>query len=117
MGILEWIRKGLELSTIAGSKKYRERMLTGKDIFTGDSNYRVNIEARIKNLETKVEPIENSQTVLYKIEELEGRLKNGDISNKEKVIISEHLTTLHKKYEELLNEEKNTRSYNSDYLR
>ena len=66
-------------------------MLTGRDIFTGASNYSVNTERRIKNLERlssveriETEPIENSQTVLYKIEELKSRLNNGNILDKEK---------------------------------
>lgn len=39
------------LSSINGSKEYRKRMLTGRDIVTGGSNYSVNTERRIKNLE------------------------------------------------------------------
>ena len=50
----------LGLSSINGSKEYRKRMLTGRDIVTGDSNYSINTERRIKNLErlSSVERIE-----------------------------------------------------------
>lgn len=99
-------------------------MLTGRDIFTGASNYSVNTERRIKNLERlssveriETEPIENSQTVLYKIEELKSRLNNGNILDKEKSIIKEHLNLLYEKYEELLDKEKSDGSYHGDYSR
>ena len=99
-------------------------MLTGRDIFTGASNYSVNTERRIKNLERlssveriETEPIENSQTVLYKIEELKSRLNNGNILDKEKSIIKEHLNLLYEKYEELLDKEKRDGSYHGDYSR
>ena len=114
----------LRLSSINGSKEYRKRMLTGRDIATRVSNYSVNTERRIKNLERlssveriETEPIENSQIVLYKIEELKSRLNNGNISDREKSIIEEHLNLLYEKYEELLDKEKNDRSYNGDYSR
>lgn len=42
----------LGLSSIEGSKEYRKRLLTGRDIFTGEPNYRVDIGKRIKNLES-----------------------------------------------------------------
>ena len=114
----------LGLSSINGSKEYRKRMLTGRDIVTGDSNYSINTERRIKNLERlssveriEVKPIENSQTVLYKIEELKRRLSNGNISDREKSIIKEHLNLLYEKYEELLDNEKSDSSYKGDYSR
>ena len=114
----------LGLSSINGSKEYRKRMLTGRDTVTGDSNYSVNTERRIKNLERlssieriETEPIENSQTVLYKIEELKRRLSNGNISDREKSIIKEHLNLLYEKYEELLDNEKSDSSYKGDYSR
>lgn len=120
MGLLKNI---LGLSSINGSKEYRKRMLTGRDIVTGASNYSVNTERRIKSLESlssveriETKPIENSQTVLYKIEELKRRLNNGNISNREKSIIKEHLNLLYEKYEELLDKEKSARSYDDDYL-
>ena len=121
MGLIKDI---LGLSSINGSKEYRKRMLTGRDIVTGDSNYSVNTERRIKNLKrlSSVERIEtksaeNSQTVLYKIEELKRRLSNGNISDKEKSIIKEHLNLLYEKYEELLDKEKSVSSYKGDYSR
>lgn len=114
----------LGLSSIKGSKEYRKRMLTGKNIATGDSNYRINTERRSKNLKRlssvetiETEPIENSQTILYKIEELKSRLNNGNISDRERSIIKEHLNLLYEKYEELLEKEKKERPYNSDYSR
>lgn len=110
----------LGLSSINGSKEYRKRMLTGRDIVTGDSNYSVNTKRRIKNLESeriKTEPIENSQTVLYKIEELKRRLSNDNISDREKSIIKEHLNLLYEEYEELLDNEKSDNSYKEDYSR
>lgn len=114
----------LGLASINGSKEYRKRMLTGRDIVTGASNYSVNTEKRIKNLERlssveriETEPIENSQTVLYKIEELKSKLNNGNISDREKTIIREHLNLLYEKYEELLEKEKSERSYNGDCSR
>ena len=114
----------LGLSSINGSKEYRKRMLTGRDIVTGDSNYSINTERRIKNLERlssveriEAEPTENSQTVLYKIEELKRRLSNGNISDREKSIIKEHLNLLYEKYEELLDNEKSDSSYKGDYSR
>lgn len=71
----------LKFASIEGSEEYRKRWLTGRDIFTGEPNYRVDTKRRIKNLERllsveriETEPIENSQTVLYKIEELKRRL-------------------------------------------
>lgn len=114
----------LGLSSINGSKEYRKRMLTGRDIATGASNYSINTERRIKNLERlssveriETEPIENSQTVLYKIEELKRRLSNGNISDREKSIIKEHLNLLYEKYEELLDNEKSDSSYKGDHSR
>jgi hypothetical protein len=104
----------LELSSINGSKEYRKRMLTGGDIATGNSSYSVNAAERIKNLEglsnlerIETEHIENSQTLLYKIEELKGRLNDDNISDREKSIIKEYLNLLYEKYEELLDKEKN----------
>lgn len=121
MGLL---KEALKLSTIKGSEEYRKRLLTGRDIFTGEPNYRVNIGKRIENLERlpgveriEVEPIENSQTVLYKIEELKRRLSNGNISDENKRIIKEHLNLLYEKYEELLDKDKNDTSYNRDHSR
>lgn len=114
----------LKLSSINGSKEYRKRMLTGRDIVTGASNYSVNTERRIKKLERlssveriETEPIENSQTVLYKIEDLKSRLNNVNISDRERSIIKEHLNLLYEKYEELLDKEKNERPYNGNYSR
>lgn len=69
----------------------------------------------VERIET--EPIENSQTVLYKIEELKSRLNNGNILDKEKSIIKEHLNLLYEKYEELLDKEKSDGSYHGDYSR
>lgn len=112
------------LASINGSKEYRKRMLTGRDIVTGAPNYSVNTERRIKNLERlssvqriKTEPMENSQTVLYKIEELKRRLSNGNISDREKSTIKEHLNLLYEKYEELLDKEKSHSSYKGNYSR
>ena len=114
----------LGMSSINGSKEYKKRMLTGRDIVTGDSNYSVNTERRIKNLERlssveriKTEPTENSQTVLYKIEELKKKLSNGNISDRDKSTIKEHLNLLYEKYEELLDKEKSDSSCKGDYLR
>ncbi len=119
-----WFKNILGLSSINGSKKYRERMLTGRDIVTGDSNYSVNTERRIENLEKlssveriETEPIENSQTVLYKIEELKRRLSNSNISDREKSIIKEHFNLLYEKYEELLEKEKGDSFYKGNYSR
>lgn len=112
----------LGLSSISGSKEYRKRMLTGRDIATGTANYSVNTGRRIKNLERlpnleriETEPIENSQAVINKIEELKSRLSNGNISDREKGFIKDHLNLLYEKYEELLAKEKNDRSYNDEY--
>ena len=114
----------LELSTIEGSKEYRRRMLTGRDIVTGESNYSVNTKRRIENLKRSLsvegietEPLENSQTILYKIEELKSRLNSGNFSDREKSIIKEHLNLLYEKYEELLDKEKSDGSYHGDYSR
>ena len=121
MGLIKDI---LELSSIKGSKEYRKRMLTGRDIVTGKPNYSINTKERIKNLErllnverVEAEPIENSQTVLYEIEELKRKLNNGNISDREKSIIKEHLNLLYEKYEELLDKEESDRSYNGNYPR
>ena len=105
------------LSSNNGSKEYRERMLTGRDIVTGKPNYSVNTEKRIENLK-RIEPefTENSQTVLYQIEELQRRC-NGNISDSEKRIIKEHLNLLYEKYEKLLDQEKSNSSYKGDYSR
>ncbi len=99
-------------------------MLTGRDIVTGDSKHSIDTERRIKNLERlssveriKTEPTENSQTVLYKIEELKRRLSNGNISDRDKSTIKKHLNLLYEKYEELLDKEKSDSSYKGDYSR
>lgn len=114
----------LGLSSVKGSKEYRNRMLTGRDIVTGNSNYGVNSKSRIENLERlpnveriKTETTENSQTVLYKIEELKRRLSSGNISDREKSIIKEHLNLLYEKYEELLDKEKSDSSHDEYYPR
>ena len=58
------------IANISKMIEIRKRMLTGRDIVTSDSNYSVNTERRIKNLERlssveriETEPIENSQNV------------------------------------------------------
>lgn len=114
----------LNLATVSGSKEYRKRMLTGRDIATGVPNYSIDTQRRIKRLEKlsnvermETEPIENSQTVLYKIEELKRKLNNGNISSKEKSMIKEHLNLLYERYEELLDKEKDNRSCNGENLR
>lgn len=118
MGLLDIL--GL-VSSSKGSKEIRKRMLTGRDISTGASNYQINTQGRIKNLETSssfervdVEPTENSQTILYKIEELKRMIK-GNISAEEKRNIEERIRLLQEKYKELLKRELASRTKNENY--
>ncbi len=89
-----------------GSKEYRDRMLTGRDIVTGASSYSINTQARIQNLggiPNSGEFDNHSMTdseLLCQIEDLKARLNNGGISYLEKQTLMARLASLREGYAE-----------------
>ena len=107
MGLWNDLKEIARLSSVDGSKDYRKRLITGVDISSGTSS-----KKRLENLQRVATPtVENSQTILMQIKDLEDRLHNST-SNKEKAMLISTLDSLYKKYDGIL--DKGDRSIDDD---
>ncbi|MCI8482591.1 MAG: hypothetical protein HFJ27_06080 [Clostridia bacterium] len=98
MGLWNDLKEMTRLSSVDGSKDYRKRLITGVDITSGKSCYQTSSKKRLENLQRVATPtVENSQTILMQIRELEERLHNST-SEKEKATLISTLDALYKKY-------------------
>lgn len=112
MGLWNDLKEMARLSSVYGSRDYRKRLITGVDISSGKSCYQTSSKKRLENLQRVATPtVENSQTILMQIKELEDRLHNST-SNKEKAMLISTLDSLYKKYDGIL--DKGDRSIDDD---
>ncbi len=112
MGLWNDLKEIARLSSVDGSKDYRKRAIMGMDITSGKSYYQTPSKKRLENLQRVATPtVENSQTILMQIKELEDRLHNST-SNKEKAMLISTLDSLYKKYDGIL--DKGDRSIDDD---
>ncbi len=112
MGLWNDLKEMARLSSVDGSRDYRKRLITGVDISSGKSCYQTSSKKRLENLQRVATPtVENSQTILMQIKELEDRLHNST-SNKEKAMLISTLDSLYKKYNGIL--DKGDRSIDDD---
>lgn len=98
MGLWNDLKEIGRLSSVNGSKDYRKRLITGVDITSGKSCYQTSSKKRLENLQRVATPIvENKQTILMQIRELEDRLHISS-SEEEKAMLISALDSLYKKY-------------------
>lgn len=102
MGVLNEL---LGIASVRDSKDYRNRMLTGRDIATGASNYGLNEAKKSENKNSAQIENNNRQVILYKVEELKSRLNNCNTLYEEKKSIMDSLNLLYEISEELYGKE------------
>lgn len=115
MGLWNDLKEMARLSSVDGSRDYRKRLITGVDISSGKSCYQTSSKKRLENLQRVATPtVENRQTILMQIRELEERLHNST-SEKEKATLISTLDTLYKKYNGVLYKEEKSKEDSIDY--
>lgn len=98
MNLWNNLKEIARLSSVEGSKDYRKRLITGMDVTSGKSYYQTPSKKRLENLQRVATPtVENSQTILMQIKELEARL-HASTSEEEKSALTTYIDVLYKKY-------------------
>ena len=120
MGIFDNFRQALGLSSLNRHKRreYAADFLRGEPIYSNANQRKENLEGILPNIKRVQTPvIENSQTVLQEIEELQNKIHDDIYSQGEKEIFKKHLILLYEKYEQLCFQEKNTKKPTNDYTK
>ncbi len=102
MGFFDDLKQALGLSSLDPHirRKYTTDFLKGSRIYSNVDQRTKNLKEILPDIERVQTPvIENSQTVLQEIRELQNKIQDDIYSQGEKAIFEEHLNLLYKKVE------------------